>query len=72
MMRVDEHGTLRTQVQLDAVVWADGVDVMHDGRALLTDSAIPSYLDPLLLPPSLDAVVAGRPHRIRRFTLRPM
>ncbi|MEX1362855.1 MAG: L-dopachrome tautomerase-related protein [Nannocystaceae bacterium] len=59
--------SLRTLVKLEDIVWADGVNVMHDGRVLLTDSAIPEYLDPWLRPPARERLEAGRPYRIYRF-----
>lgn len=60
-------GELRTLVAIDEVVWADGITVMPDGSAVLTDSAIPSYLDPLLRPPALEDLERGRPYRLYRF-----
>lgn len=59
-------GQLRTLVRRDEVVWADGVTVMPDGAVLMTDSAIPSYLDPLLRPPAAERLTAGRPYRLYR------
>lgn len=56
-------------VALDEVVWADGIALLPDGSALLTDSAIPSYLDPLLRPPALDDLARGRPYGLYRFTV---
>jgi len=63
--------SLRTLVKLDSVVWADGIAMTPDGRAVFTDSAIPSYLDPLLLPPDPAVLAAGRPYRIQAFSVPP-
>lgn len=60
---------LRTLVRLDTVIWADGITVTPDGRAVFTDSAIPSYLDPLLLPPDPRVLEAGRPYRLHAFPI---
>lgn len=61
--------TLGTLAKLEDIVWADGVNVMHDGQILLTDSAIPGYLDPLLRPPARERLEAGQPYRIYRFAM---
>lgn len=68
VVAIDEDGQLETQTRSDDVVWADGVHVMPRGPVLMTDSAIPAYLHPLLLPPSLEDLEAGRPYRITKFT----
>lgn len=39
------------------------------GEVLFTDSSLPSYIDPLLMPPSVDKLRAGKPYRIYRFKL---
>jgi len=57
----------RQQIQEQSrIVWADGVNVMANGDVLLTDSSIPSYIDPLLRPPAKERLDAGRPYRIYR------
>lgn len=67
--RLDSQGHLETLVRLEQVVWADGVHVKASGEVLFTDSAIPSYIDPLLRPPSLERLRAGKPYHIYRFRL---
>ena len=64
-----QGGELRTLARLDQVVWADGVHVAPSGDVYFTDSAIPAYIDPLLRPPSLERLRAGRPYRLYRFSL---
>ncbi|HEU4535554.1 MAG TPA: L-dopachrome tautomerase-related protein, partial [Polyangiaceae bacterium] len=59
LARLDAGGALRTLVRRDGLVWADGVTVAPDGAALFTDSAIPSYIDPLLRPPARERLAAG-------------
>lgn len=67
--RVDAQGRLSTLVRAGQVVWADGVHVTASGDVLFTDSSIPTYLDPLLRPPALDKLRAGKPYRIYRFRM---
>lgn len=64
--RLTPDGTLTTWVHDDRVVWADGINLTRDGAALFTDSAIPSYLDPLARPPSRERLARRAPHRIYR------
>ncbi len=64
LVEVRPDGTLRTLTRDSGVVWADGVTRLPDGTVLFTDSRIPSYIDPLLRPPSRAAVEAAGPHRI--------
>jgi hypothetical protein len=65
--RVHPSGRLSTLVRDPKIVWADGITLTPDGDALFTDSSIPSYIDPLLRPPSLEELQAGKPYRIYRF-----
>jgi len=67
--RVDPSGRLETLVRMKQVVWADGVSLTAGGDVLFTDSAIPSYIDPLLRPPSIEKLRAGKPYHIHRFHL---
>lgn len=67
LARLTPDGTLKTLVQLEQVIWADGVVVSEGGEVMFTDSAIPAYIDPLLRPPSKARLDAGRPYRIYRF-----
>lgn len=64
LVLVDRAGRAEALARSPDIVWADGVVVTADGRAVFTDSAIPSYIDPLLRPPSPEALAAGRPYRL--------
>lgn len=55
-------GTSRTLVKLDSVSWTDGITVAPGGQVFFTDSAIPSYLDPLLRPPTRERLDSRAPH----------
>lgn len=67
--RLTASGALETLVRDPKIVWADGIAVAPNGDAIFTDSSIPGYLDPLLRPPSIDRLRAGRPYHIYRFRL---
>jgi sugar lactone lactonase YvrE len=67
--RLEPSGRLTTLARDARIVWADGVAITPNGDVLLTDSSIPSYLDPLMRPPSLDRLRAGAPYRIYRVHL---
>ena len=67
--RVDPSGRLETLVRDTAITWADGITIASNGDVLFTDSSIPSYIDPLLRPPTIDRLRAGKPYRIYRFGL---
>lgn len=67
--RVDTSGKLETLVRDPKIVWADGVHVAANGDVLFTDSSIPSYIDPLLGPPSVERLRGNRPYRLYRFRL---
>lgn len=69
LARVSPGGELSTLVRDPRIVWADGVTVTPGGEVLFTDSSIPSYIDPLLRPPSVDRLRAGKPYRIYRLRL---
>jgi sugar lactone lactonase YvrE len=65
--RLDERGRLTTLATVDRVTWADGVFLAPNGDVYFTDSAIPLYIDPLMRPPSVDRLRAGRPYHLYRF-----
>ena len=67
--RVDADGGLSTLVKLAGVSWADGVSVGPNGDVYFTDSALPRYIDPLMRPPMLEKLRAGRPYHLYRFRL---
>lgn len=67
--RVSPSGRLETLVRDPRIVWADGIALTASGDVIFTDSSIPSYIDPLLRPPSIDRLRAGKPYRIYRFQL---
>jgi sugar lactone lactonase YvrE len=71
IVSIAPSGELRTLVKLDRVGWADGVFVGPKGQVYFTDSAIPVYIDPLLRPPTLERLTAGRPYHLYRFQLPP-
>jgi streptogramin lyase len=49
------------------IVWPDGVVVANDGDVYFTDSAIPSYIDPLVRPPKNAKLLQHRPYFIYRL-----
>ena len=65
---VNEEGTLQTLVKESNIVWADGVALTPDSSIVFTDSAIPSYIMPLLTPPTSERLENARPYRIYRFS----
>lgn len=69
LVRIDAAGRLSTLVRLPSVIWSDGVNVTSQGDVLFTDSSIPSYIDPLLRPPTLAKLAARRPYHLYRFRL---
>lgn len=69
IVAIDARGTRKTLARLPEVIWADGVHVTKKGDVLFTDSRIPAYIDPLLRPPALEKLKAGRPYPLYRFAL---
>ena len=67
---VNEEGILQTLVKEPSVVWADGVTLTPDSSVVFTDSAIPSYIMPLLNPPTPERLENARPYRIYRFSMK--
>jgi streptogramin lyase len=65
--KMDAQGKLSTLTKSPQVIWADGIVVAADGRALFTDSAIPAYIDQLARPPSREKLQAGAPFKIYAF-----
>jgi Major royal jelly protein len=65
--RMDSKGNLQTLIKSPKIVWADGIVVTPEGNAIFTDSAIPSYIDQLARPPSVEKLRAGAPYKIYRF-----
>lgn len=66
------HGERRTLVRLggERISWTDGITIAPGGWVLFTDSEIPSYLDPLLRPPSRKRLDQRAPHTaVYRFRL---
>ena len=63
------RGALRTLSSSPDVVWADSVEIGPDGRVWFTDSAIPAYLQPTLLPPAREVLAAAAPYRLYHFAL---
>jgi len=61
---VTPTGELKTLFRDRRVIWADCVHVAKDGKIYMTDSGIPSYLDPLLRPPSKQTLQKAGPFRI--------
>lgn len=61
-----------TLVSSPKVTWADGLALSGDGHLLFTDSAIPTYLDPWMRPPSRETLDRHAPYRIYRLTLPPL
>jgi sugar lactone lactonase YvrE len=75
---IENHGLARrtfdgrteTLVRVEGVTWADGVAI-HERTVYFTDSAIPSYIDPLLRPPSRERIAGRAPYHLYRFELSP-
>ncbi len=67
--RVDASGQLTTLVRDANIVWADGVNLTAQGDVVFTDSSIPTYIDPFLLPPNIEKLRANKPYKIYRFHL---
>jgi Major royal jelly protein len=65
--RMNAKGELTTLTKSPQVIWADGIVMAADGRALFTDSAIPAYIDQLARPPSAEKLKAGAPYKIYAF-----
>jgi len=66
IVRMGSDGALRTVAKSEKVIWADGLAIEPDGSILLTDSALPAYMDPLGRPPALEKLRAGAPYQILR------
>jgi sugar lactone lactonase YvrE len=49
------------------IVWPDGVVVANDGDVYFTDSSIPSYIDPIVRPPTNAKLLQHRPYFIYRL-----
>lgn len=69
LARLDAAGKLETLTRDPRVVWADGVHATAGGDIYFTDSSIPTYIDPLLRPPSVERLRAGKPYHIYRLRL---
>ncbi len=69
LARMDTTGQIETLVRSPEVVWADGVVMANDSTLYFTDSAIPSYITPLLTPPSRNRIAEHIPYRIYRVRL---
>jgi streptogramin lyase len=65
--RMNAKGELTTLTKSPQIIWADGIVMAPDGRALFTDSAIPVYIDQLARPPSAAKLKAGAPYKIYAF-----
>lgn len=65
--RIDPGGQLTTIVRDPRIVWSDGIALTPGGDVLLTDSSIPTYIDQIQRPPSIDRLKAGKPYRVYRF-----
>jgi sugar lactone lactonase YvrE len=49
------------------IAWPDGIVVAKDGDVYFTDSAIPSYIDQLVRPPTDAKLIQHRPYYIYRL-----
>jgi sugar lactone lactonase YvrE len=67
LMRRGDNGQLETLANNPKIVWADGVVRAPNGDLLLTDSAIPAYVDQFARPPSAERLAAHRPYRLLRL-----
>lgn len=65
--RMTAEGKLTTLTKSPQVIWADGIVMAADGRALFTDSAIPAYIDQLARPPTREKLQASAPYKIYAF-----
>ncbi|MCB9644475.1 MAG: hypothetical protein H6728_15490 [Myxococcales bacterium] len=57
-------GKLQTLFRDPRVIWADCVHIAKDGKIYMMDSGIPSYLDPLMRPPTQQTLKKAAPFRI--------
>jgi hypothetical protein len=53
----------QTLISHKKIIWADGVD-HFENKFIFTDSAIPSYVDQLAMPPNENVLKSRRPYRI--------
>lgn len=72
LVRMTPAGKLETLMVHPDIVWSDGVSVAPNGDVYVTDSAIPSYLDPWLRPPSRAALDRGAPYGLYRLRANTM
>ena len=49
------------------ILWPDGIVVSNNGDVYFTDSSIPSYIDPLVRPPTDAKLQQHRPYFIYRL-----
>jgi hypothetical protein len=66
LVRIGPTGALQTVFRMPQIVWSDGVSVTPGGDIYVTDSAIPSYIDPLLRPPAEETIREHAPYGLYR------
>ena len=71
VVQVDAKGRLQTLIKRPDIMWADSVALAPNGDIVLTDSAIPAYVQPLATPPPEAVLAQHRPYKVYRIRRQP-